>query len=125
MALIFTCNEKLFAKLSRTDALVIEHFRKQLTQAGLSHKLASQFFGLNQKSLLIISPFGTRIEYSTLKKNIKSRHVKTFYKTNTKSRFGSYHFEEVRVFDHQKLVSSFLVNFIHSCDSSILQQLVK
>ena len=125
VALIVICDKSRFSKLKKAECEIILGFRTQLFQAGLSRDFCDTFFGLGYSSLRVITPFGTKIEYSTADKKHGTDHQYTSFNKNSTSAFSSFNMAKPRKFDVNQLVNSFLVNFIHCCDASILQELTK
>ena len=128
VALITVCNEQIFSKLKKDDCNVILEFRNQLFKAGLSETHCDSFFGLGYLTLRILTPFGVRIEYSTVEKKAKKNDTsmqRTWFKQNSKSAFNSFAFKKAKKFDYKQLIDSFLVHFVHCCDAAILQKLTE
>lgn len=125
IALVAVCNEELFLKLTKAERQVIIDFRVQLLGEGATEEDANRFCGFGFNSLVILSPFGTKIEYSLLDKNPTLMVEFTNFRPKSGSVFAQFNNQKARFLDRKQMVRSFLVNFIHSCDASILQQLVK
>jgi len=123
IALIFTCDEKKFAKLKLYERKIIVAFRGQLASAGLPQESCDSFFGLGFSTLCIVTPFGTMFEYSSAGKNAGLTHEYSNFNKDSKSAFSHFQLGKFTGVDYNQLCNSFLVNFIHACDASVLQKL--
>ena len=115
----------MFLKLTKEERQVIIDFRVQLLEEGATEQDANRFCGFGFNSLVILSPFGTKIEYSLLDQDPALVVQFTNFRPHAGSVFNQFNNRKARLLDRKQMVRSFLVNFIHSCDASILQQLVK
>ena len=125
VAIILVCDKTKFKSLTEIDRQVIFELRKELLKEGVPKNDTERFFGFGFCTLRIVTPFGTKLQYSTLDKNPALMKQFTSYKAKSGSAFEQFQNSRARLFDYKQLIGSFLVNFIHSCDASILQQLVK
>lgn len=66
VALVVLCDAKRYKLLDKKSQLVINSFQDELLTAGISKNIASAFYGLGFSSLIFVSPFGTKVEYSTI-----------------------------------------------------------
>ena len=125
ISLIALSNESSFLELKLAQRKVIINFRGQLIKEGATKDDAGRFYGFGFTTLVIVSPFGTSFEYSSVDKDPTSMNEYTTFKTKSNSVFRQFQNRRPRFFDRKLLIRSLLVHFIHSCDASILQQLVK